>query len=99
MVCPRRRMGDARASARAGSELPRVRALALSKFFSANKLALVDMRKSYIPTFVFHRSGASATGCRHQLMLGESYLDLHQNPVLGERGCLMRIYAVFYFNF
>ena len=32
----------------------------------------------------FYRSGASATGCRHQVTLGERYLDLHQNPVLGE---------------
>jgi hypothetical protein len=32
----------------------------------------------------FYRSGASATGCRHQVKLGERYLDLHQNPVLGE---------------
>jgi hypothetical protein len=32
----------------------------------------------------YHRSGASATGCRHQVKLGERYLDLRQNPVLGE---------------
>ena len=31
-----------------------------------------------------HRSGASATGCRHEVELGERYLDLRQNPVLGE---------------
>ncbi|KAF8479564.1 amidohydrolase [Russula ochroleuca] len=29
-------------------------------------------------------SGASATGCRHQVVLGERYLDLRQNPVLAE---------------
>ncbi|KAI0299325.1 hypothetical protein BC826DRAFT_967166 [Russula brevipes] len=29
-------------------------------------------------------SGASATGCRHEVHLGERYLDLHQNPVLAE---------------
>ncbi|KAF8493198.1 hypothetical protein F5888DRAFT_1636684 [Russula emetica] len=29
-------------------------------------------------------SGASATGCRHQVTLGERYLDLHQNTVLAE---------------
>jgi hypothetical protein len=32
----------------------------------------------------FYRSGASATGCRHEVVLGERYLDLRQNPVLGE---------------
>ena len=36
--------------------------------------------------FLYNRSGASATGCRHQVTLGERYLDLHQNPVLGEGG-------------
>ncbi|KAH9990559.1 hypothetical protein BJV77DRAFT_1123289 [Russula vinacea] len=29
-------------------------------------------------------SGASATGCRHEVVLGERYLDLRQNPVLAE---------------
>ncbi|KAN0129893.1 peptidase M20 domain containing protein [Lactarius tabidus] len=29
-------------------------------------------------------SGGSATGCRHEVALGERYLDLHQNPVLAE---------------
>ncbi|KAI0286076.1 hypothetical protein BGY98DRAFT_944832 [Russula aff. rugulosa BPL654] len=29
-------------------------------------------------------SGASATGCRHQVKLGERYLDLHQNTVLAD---------------
>ncbi|KAI9440342.1 hypothetical protein H4582DRAFT_2055753 [Lactarius indigo] len=28
-------------------------------------------------------SGGSATGCRHEVALGERYLDLRQNPVLG----------------
>ena len=36
------------------------------------------------PHFFLNRSGANATGCRHEIMLGERYLDLHQNPVLGE---------------
>ena len=31
-----------------------------------------------------YRSGASATGCRHEVDLAERYLDLRQNPVLGE---------------
>ena len=31
-----------------------------------------------------YRSGASATGCRHEVELGERYLNLRQNPVLGE---------------
>jgi len=34
--------------------------------------------------FSRYRSGASATGCRHEVELGERYLDLRQNPVLGE---------------
>ncbi|KAH9004502.1 hypothetical protein EDB86DRAFT_1949946 [Lactarius hatsudake] len=29
-------------------------------------------------------SGGSATGCRHEVALGERYLDLRQNPVLAE---------------
>ncbi|KAI9464439.1 hypothetical protein BJY52DRAFT_1249053 [Lactarius psammicola] len=29
-------------------------------------------------------SGGSATGCRHEVTLGERYLDLRQNPVLAE---------------
>ena len=32
----------------------------------------------------YYRSGANATGCRHQVAQGERYLDLRQNPVLGE---------------
>jgi hypothetical protein len=35
------------------------------------------------PTYS-HRSGASATGCRHEIELNDRYLDLRQNPVLGE---------------
>jgi len=40
--------------------------------------------------FPFYRSGASATGCRHEVELGEHYLDLRQNPVLGEGFPLFR---------
>ncbi|KAH9031360.1 hypothetical protein EDB85DRAFT_2146169 [Lactarius pseudohatsudake] len=33
---------------------------------------------------LIRRSGGSATGCRHEVALGERYLDLRQNPVLAE---------------
>lgn len=43
--------------------------------------ALEPLRERVVSCF---GSGASATGCRHQVTLGERYLDLHQNPVLAE---------------
>ncbi|KAI9510511.1 hypothetical protein F5148DRAFT_1335385 [Russula earlei] len=34
-------------------------------------------------------AGASATGCRHEIALGDRYLDLRQNPVLAEDMAVM----------
>jgi hypothetical protein len=95
MVGPRGRMGCARASARARGELPRVRARRCSSS-SKFRFRLKNQHNTYYAKIVYphfflfssssyYRSGASATGCRHQVTLGgERYLDLRQNPVLGE---------------
>lgn len=62
--------------------MPRVRARAHVPPF---RLLTTMNRYHYLSgLFFIYRSGASATGCRHQVVLGERYLDLRQNSVLGE---------------
>jgi hypothetical protein len=65
--------GLARAAARACGAMPRV-SVRGRHHHCACVLLVADP---------LHRSGGSATGCRHEVTLGERYLDLRQNPVLG----------------
>ena len=73
----------ARAIARAHGAVPRVRNPFFSLFCSLSPCLPAhanNMASLFLPT---HRSGGNATGCRHEVTLGERYLDLRQNPVLG----------------
>jgi hypothetical protein len=87
VVRPRGRVGRAGAAARSRGEVPRVRVTLEIDQTCPRQLTfhLISVAlRCVAPLPLLHRSGASATGCRHELDLGSRYLDLRQNPVLGE---------------